>query len=144
MDPSNPIHETYRQKRNVYTELIKKSKKDYWLQWIEEADSTNIWKVHKVVVEPSTDGGRTRVPVLKEEVGGRVHERVSNDDKSRALHKTFFPPPPTQVANYSNETYPEPVCRFVNITDDQIIRAIDKLKPYKGVMTDDIANVVLK
>jgi ribonuclease HI len=144
MDPNDPIHEIYRQTRNQYTELIKKSKQDHWLQWLEEADSTNIWKVHKLVVEPSSDGGRTRIPVLKEEIGGRVHERITNEDKSQALHKTFFPPPPTQEADYGNEIYPDPVCQFRNITDEQIIRAIDKLKPYKGVMTDDIANVVLK
>jgi hypothetical protein len=86
------------------------------------------------VVEPSTDGGRTslRVPVLKEERNGRTYERISNENKSRALHKTFFPPPPAQGADYSDEVYPDPVCQFENIMDEQIMRAIDKLKPYKG------------
>ena len=74
-----------------------------------------------MIVEPSMDGGRMRMPVLKEKVEDREYERATNKDKSQALHKTFFSLLLTQDANYSSVEYPDPVCNFVNITDNQIM-----------------------
>jgi hypothetical protein len=81
---------------------------------------------------------------LKGEREGQPYETASNEEKSAELHKTFFPPPP-QTSNVPEEAeYPPPICSFENITDEQVHRAIAKLKPYKAVQADDIANVVLK
>jgi ribonuclease HI len=96
-----------------------------------------------LVSNPSTDGGNTRIPSFKKPGGVEVTE---NAEKSALLHGTFFPPPPeNQETQYGEHTiYPDPIEPFQTVTDEQIARAIDHLKPYKASMPEDIANVVLK
>jgi hypothetical protein len=144
MMPEHPGHEEYQKARNGYTQMIKDMKEEHWETWLEEMDEENLWKAHKLVVKPSSDGGRARIPVLREEGREGVQEMRNNEEKSQAFHEIFFPPPRRENRSYDDMHYPEPVCAFRNITDKQIARAIDKLWPYKGVMGDDIANVVLK
>jgi ribonuclease HI/endonuclease/exonuclease/phosphatase family metal-dependent hydrolase len=144
MYPDAPVHQDYRRVRNDYTELIASTKEEHWATWLEEATEVSVWDVHRLATGPSSDGGRTRMPALKVERGGRMRELTDNKDKSEALHAMFFPPPAATPVTVPEEDYPDAVCQFTNITNDQVERAIDKLRPYKGVMANDIANVVLK
>lgn len=144
MYPDHPVHETYRKSRNEYSELITSTKEAHWAEWLEETSEESIWDVHRLATGPSSDGGRTQIPGLKVDQGGRIQEITSNEGKSKTLHKLFFPPPPANPEAVEEEGYPDPAHQFQNITEAQIERAIDKLKPYKAVMADDIANVVLK
>jgi hypothetical protein len=143
MEPEHPVHENYRRVRNDYAQKIKDTKQEHWVQWLEDATEQSIWQVHKLISNPSTDGGGTRIPNLKDANGESVS---GNERKSTILHRTFFSPPPAnQDADYGqDERYPDPIEPFQNVTEEQIARAIDHLKPYKATMPSDLANVVLK
>jgi ribonuclease HI len=141
MEPEHPVHEEYRRTRNDYTQKIRDTKKEHWTQWLENATDDNIWQVHRLISNPSTDGGGTRIPSLKSRAGNELHD---NEAKSHALHQSFFPLPPADQQREHDEDFPDPIEPFQDITAEQIERAIDHLKPYKATMSSDIANVVLK
>ncbi|KDR70528.1 hypothetical protein GALMADRAFT_75901, partial [Galerina marginata CBS 339.88] len=94
---------------------------------------------------PPTDGGRTRVPTLEERdpVTKRViRQAVTNEEKSKMFFKAFFPgKPPTQPA-LQDEEYPPPKWTFEPVSDEQIHRAIRKMKPYKATRSGTIPNSV--
>ena len=144
MYPDLPVHELYHRSRNEYSELITNTKEAHWAKWLEETSEDSIWDVHRLATGPSSDRGRTWIPGLKVNQRGQIQEITSNEGKSKTLHKLFFPPPPANPEAMEEEEYPDPVHQFQNITEAQIECAIDKLKPYKVMMADDIANVVLK
>ena len=75
-----------------------------------------------------------------------VEEVQDNEGKSKALHETFFPNPScadeTDITD--NYQYPAEAFPFEEVTDDHIIHALQKLKPYKAPGPNGIPNVVLK
>jgi hypothetical protein len=144
MEPDHPIHAQVNKMRNAYVQLIKDTKQEHWIQWLEDTSEESIWNVHRLVSGPSSDGGRTRIPNIKDTTTTPPKEATTNSEKSEMLHRNFFPPPPDLPTEYDETEYPEPVCAFRNITNDQVARAIDKLKPYKAVMENDLANIALK
>jgi hypothetical protein len=143
--PDDPIHEAYHKGRNAYSELIKKTKDKHWKNWLEDADNTTIWDINKLVNRPSSDGRASRIPDLKKTDRRGTRTLRTSDEKAQAFFESFFPAPaPRALGTNDPAEYPDPVTVFENISDQQISRAIDKLKPYKAVMVDDIANVTLK
>ena len=39
----HPIHEEHRKLRNEYTQMIRDTKQDHWITWLERADDRTIW-----------------------------------------------------------------------------------------------------
>lgn len=103
-----------------------------------------MWKAHKLVTEPSSDRGRTRIPTLVVEWDRVKKDLIANEKKSEALYRTFFPLLCAENIELDQSEYSDPVCPFKNITDEQIIYAINRLQSYKGIMPNDIANIILK
>jgi hypothetical protein len=123
-------------------EVIRKTKEEHWYQWLEKANDQTVWRMHKTVLGPASDGGKPRIPAPKDRNG---QDTSDNAKKSQILHKTFFPPPPEHQPHDDNDhEFPEPIEPFRNITNYQIERAINRMSPHKAVMANDIANVVLK
>jgi hypothetical protein len=87
----HPSHEEFRRARNDYRQLIKSTKKSFWENWLEEVSGEQVWKANKFVTAPNSDGGKARVPALKE-MGDNREERMVKDNasKSAALHRAFF------------------------------------------------------
>lgn len=71
-------------------------------------------------------------------------EAASNEDKSTALAKVFFPPPPQMSLIPTNFIYPNPVAHFTPISEDDITYVIHNTSPYKALGPDGICNVVFK
>ena len=68
----------------------------------------------------------------------------TNEEKSKILYKTFFPHSQNRTQTDASTDYPDPVCAFRPITDDQIHRAISRLAPYKAPGPNGISNIVFK
>ena len=119
-DPSHPSHREYQLHRNTYTNLIRSTKKRHWTDWLEEADDTSIWSNNHLISDPSTDGGRTRIPPLKTTTNiGDTQQVTDNQHKSKLLFATFFP---SQEVHLHQETYerypPSPPPQSSTLTQD--------------------------
>ena len=61
------------------------------------------------------------------------------------LSKVFIPPPPpADLSDIQDASYPEPVSTNLNVTITQVKRAIEKLAPNKAPGPDEIPNHILK
>lgn len=142
--PDHPIHAQWRKARNAYGVNIQKSKQEHWEVFLEDADERSIWTVSRFVRADPTDGGSTRVPPLRRSPDSTSERLQRNEDKSKVLYETFFPPPSGDSEVQEETVYPPPKFRIDTIEDSQIQAAIDKLKPYKVPGPDGIPNVMYK
>jgi hypothetical protein len=71
-------------------------------------------------------------------------EAVTNEDKSKVLADTFFPPPPLLSAIPEDYNYPNPATPFKLFTKEQINRTISNTSSYKAPGPDGICNIVFK
>jgi hypothetical protein len=96
---------------------------------------------------PATDAGKSRIPTLqiKDPITKRVvREAADNNSKGQLFYETFFPlPNPTTMPVPEDYQYPPPQWTFTNVMDEQIHRAIKKMKPYKASRSGTIPNSVL-
>jgi hypothetical protein len=142
--PNHPAHQQLKTANKEYAELIKKSKKEHWENWLTNASERDVWTANKYATDPPTDGGRTRMPTLKfTDPTGEIRHTNSNQEKSTALANSFFPPPPARPI-IPHTIYPRPADIFQYFTPDQIRKAAKKLEAYKAPGPDGIPNVVLK
>lgn len=63
-EPDHPAHEECRRMRQTFSAEIKRAKADKWVEYMEEANSSTMWGIGKMVEAESRDGGRTRIPDL--------------------------------------------------------------------------------
>lgn len=142
--PNHPIHEEHATLRKKYNKTIQYSKQHHWRDWLEKATDPDLWTAHKYISAPAGDGGKTRIPNLTVQDTEGKHTYSSNEDKSGALAKAFFPKKPMQVSNDPEEEETlQPVCKLDPITKEQIGRHIARLRPYKALGPDSIPNIVL-
>jgi hypothetical protein len=139
----SPIIEQHRLERNKYGEEIRKARSDHWEEWVESTEAMRLYVINKFVTATPTDGGSTRVPTLKlKRANGSEVEIADNEGKSKALYDAFFYPPPAEIDIDPNFVYPPPKERFRKITNEQILHAIKKLKPYSAPGPNGISNSV--
>jgi exonuclease III len=147
--PDDPVHAEARRIETQYKDAILKEKKQAWERFIAQARDWNsgVWIANRIISGTSTDGGKTRLPPLKEKRGEETHYARTDEEKAKVLHREFFPPPPAAAAE-DHPPAPEPAGEDVEempeITEEQIRRAIKKLDRWKAVMADDIPNAVLQ
>lgn len=142
--PDHPSHLQHREASKMYAKLIEDTKKEHWETWLINASGRDIWTANKYSTDPPTDGGRTRTPTLNYlDQHGQPKRTTTNDEKSEALAKSFFPSPPLSPA-VPPSCYPRPADIFRYFTREQIKKATNKLSAYKAPGPDGIPNVVLK
>jgi len=142
--PDHDSHNEHREASRDYAKLIETTKKEHWEGWLLNAADRDIWTANKYATDPPSDSGKTRIPTLKyvNEEGDTRHT-TNNAEKSEALAKVFFPPPPiTPIIPLS--CYPQPADIFKYFTRSQIRLATGKLSAHKAPGPDGIPNVVLK
>jgi hypothetical protein len=127
--PDHPIHEERRKANRLFKCTLEHTKRQHWRDWLERALDLDIWTAHKYTSAPASDGGKSRIPVLKLMRDGQDHTATSNEEKARLLARTFFPPRPPDESPLPSD-YPKPVCKFDHINRDQIMWQLAKLKPY--------------
>jgi ribonuclease HI len=127
-----------------YNKTIQFSKQHHWRDWLEKASDPDLWMVHKYISVPAGDGGKTRIPNLTVQSPEGEHTHSTNQDKGRALAKTFFPKKPQpENTTQAYEEIPNPVCKADPISKEQIRKHITQLKPFKAPGPDGILNIVL-
>jgi ribonuclease HI/exonuclease III len=142
---NDPIHEEFRQARNIYSKAIRDAKSEHWLGWLETLDEEGVWAANRMATGPAADGGRGRIPTLqvKDPITKRVtQEARTNEEKGRLLYQTFFPRRTAPPAPVPEEPYPQAKWEYVPTTDEQIHRAIKRMKPWKATRTETVPNAV--
>jgi hypothetical protein len=99
--------------------------------------------MHKYTSAPATDGAKAHISVLKHKNGEVEVTASTNDEKSKALAKSFFPTRPEDHGVIPDYIYPPPCCAPDKITREQILLQIQRLKPYKALGPNSIPNIVL-
>ncbi len=64
MFSDHPIHEEKRQIRKAYVEAMDATKTRCWMEWLENAGGSSIWEICSFISQPTSDGGRSRIPDL--------------------------------------------------------------------------------
>jgi hypothetical protein len=140
---AHPIHAEHLNAKRTYDNTLERTKNQHWRDWLERAVDPDIWTVHRYTSAPATDGAKARIPALKHKIGETEVIARTNDEKSKALAKSFFPAKPEDTGVEPNHNYPLQCCKPDNITREQITAQALKLKPYKAPGPDGIPNIVL-
>jgi hypothetical protein len=98
----------------------------------------DLWTASKLIAAPATDGGKSRIPILKIKAGDREEAASTNGEKSTTLAKCFFPPKPREDSIPQGFKYPQQCQGKTKITTEQISSQTRKLKPYKAPGPDGI------
>ena len=77
----DPIHKAFQQARNNYSEVIRTTKAEHWVEWLESLDGEEVWSVNQLVTGPASDGGE--VPSANA-TGERPNHKGSH---TRGLHQ---------------------------------------------------------
>ncbi len=141
----HPVHEAYRVTRGHYGDKIKYTKKEHWRTFLEGIKGKELWAAHRYMASPVGDGGKARIPTLKV-VGsdGATEDVATNEGKSAALCRIFFPEKPAVSLVPSEPDYPDRVDYTFRLSMAQLRRCIARLRPHKAPGEDGIPNAVLK
>ena len=142
-EPEHTIHAEHKEASREYDKTLQYNKKQHWRDWLERAEEPDLWTMHRITSALATDGGKARIPTLKHIVEGQETFARTNDDKSTALAKGFFPPKPEEDHTLTGYEYPRQCEPAGKITAEQIQNQIRKLKPFKAPGPDGIPNIVL-
>lgn len=143
--PSHDIHTNLREKENLFSKEIQKTKETHWKDWLNGMAGTDIWIAHKYLSNPGGDGGKTRIPTLcKTGPDGQVIQATTNKEKSKILTQALFPPPPVISTVPTDHLYPEPAEKWTDITQEQLTQTINNLSPYKAPGPNGVANIVFQ
>ena len=143
--PDHPSYSKLRKQSNTtYSKAILHMKRQYWVSYLEDMTTSDIWTANKYLKEPAGNGGNPRIPTLwAKDKRGREVEVNDSHDKARLFANTFFPPPPLNLSVQTNFDYPEPIPDPPQITKAQIEAQIRCLSLFKASSPDGIPNVVL-
>ena len=72
--PAHAIHTEYKEAHRKYDKAIKYNKQHHWRDWLEKATDPDLWTANKYISTPAGDGGKTRIPVLKQQVDGQERD----------------------------------------------------------------------
>ena len=142
---NDPVHEEFRQARNGYSKAIQDTKAEHWMEWLETLDEEGVWAANRLVSGSASDGGRCRIPTLQvrnpvsKEV---VREARTNEEKGKLLYEVFFPKRTAPQVPEPRELYPQEKWEYEATTDEQIHRAIRRMKPWKATRPGTVPNSV--
>jgi len=142
-NPAHPVHKEHTDAEKLYDRTLERTKRQHWRDWLERAEDPDIWTVHKYTSQPSTDGAKARIPALKYKQDNIEVTAATNTEKAQALAKSFFPVKPADPVDETLNAYPPACCNPDQLTKEQILLHIRKLKPYKAPGPDGIPNIVL-
>ncbi|PPQ87142.1 hypothetical protein CVT25_000282, partial [Psilocybe cyanescens] len=131
--PDHPSHAEHEAKAKAYGKEMDRAKLQHWRDFLEDATTKDIWTANKYISTPTTDGGKTRIPALKQKtVAGQNAKLTTNEEKAEALATSFFPQKPAESTVPADYGYPEPLPPPAKITEERIREHITKLSPYKA------------
>ena len=141
--PDHKVHAEHKVATKRYEKTLQYTKKQHWRDWLEKAEDPDIWTANKLISAPATDGGKARIPTLKHNAGGQESSARTNEEKSIALAKCFFPARPDKDNSQPVHRYPRQCTKNTKISAEQVRDRIKRLKPYKAPGPDSILNIIL-
>jgi len=106
--PEHKVHAEFREVHKKYDKAIKYNKHHHWRDWLEKALELDLWTASKYISAPASDGGKTRIPNLKQTENGQVKVAGTNSDKADMLTKVFFPSKLVGNMHDQHNDYPPP------------------------------------
>ena len=89
--------------------------------------------------------GKARIPTLKTvDSAGQARDLTTNEEKSAAFSKIFFPKQPNGDLVPADPVYPCHVNYSFRPSMVQLCRCVTRLSPYKAPGEDGIPKVVIK
>ncbi|KAJ7769947.1 hypothetical protein B0H16DRAFT_1307091, partial [Mycena metata] len=117
-----------------------------WAETLESAEGEDLWMLGRMVSGEASDGGCTRVPVLRRKgADGREEVAATNEEKSKWMVREFYPGRSAVAKDPPADTvYPEPMWKYQPITEAQLQQVVDKMKPWKATRSGTFPNCVYK
>ncbi|KAJ3758521.1 hypothetical protein EV360DRAFT_43697, partial [Lentinula raphanica] len=145
LQPGHPIHEEYRRIRCTFAEEVRKAKTTKWVEYLEQATTSSVWDIGKMVEAAPTDGGTTRIPNLVVELPNhQQREARTNRNKEEVFRQTFFPQPPGEPVVPNRPMYPPPAWNFQPPSNRAILQAIQRMKNGKATKPGTLSNDFFK
>jgi len=142
---NHPSHQDLCQVQQKYAADIAKAKIEHWSNFLENANTTDIWSVNKYLMNPPGNGGQTRIPMLKVKGNNGIPREVNtNKGKANILSEAFFPLKLAASTVPQAHKYPDLLPPPAPVTQEQIHVHITKLSPYRVPGPDSIPNIVLQ
>ena len=141
--PFHYTHVAYEDADKLYHRTLNSTKLNHWRDWLEKAEDPDIWTVQKVLAAPASDGGSSKIPVLRRKTNDTEQIARTNTEKGQMLADSFFPPKPATEPRTEQARYPKQCEKAGRITKESVARQLRKLKPYKAPGPDGIPNIVL-
>ncbi|KIN98819.1 hypothetical protein M404DRAFT_30970 [Pisolithus tinctorius Marx 270] len=130
----HPSHSHCRTKAREYNKAIQSAKKNHWKDWLEEANSNDLWIANRYLSNPYGDSSKACVSTLKKlDNNGVVSMLNTNKDKSQAFSSVP-----------QDYRYPMPEAQWSTITKDQLTCMIKNLSPYKAPGPDGVPNIIFQ
>jgi ribonuclease HI len=143
--PEHQCHDELKVLKKRYANEITETKKQHWIEWLEDLEGNDIWTANRYVSSSPNDGGQTRIPtLLKTQQDGSIIEATTNSEKSRLIAESFFPLPPLADLVPEDTIYPDPIAPHTPITKTHLLKAVSNLSGYKAPGPDGICNIVFK
>jgi hypothetical protein len=140
--PEHKVHCEHKEAKGKYQRTLKNTKQQHWRDWLEKAKDPDTWTAHKVISAPPTDGGKAKIPKLKHRIGEEDVTASTNEEKSAALARNFFPVKP-QDESQADDRPMKTSKGAGKITREQIRAHLKTIKLYKAPGPDSIPNIVL-
>ena len=119
---THPIHAQLKEAHNHLTTNIQLTE-EHWIEYLENVEATtygmytSIWSTNPQTLSFRTSQTYELTPITPS-------SDQTNQEKSELLYKAFFKPTSNQPFETPTDGYPDPVCTFTNITDEQVERSI--------------------
>ena len=88
---AHPIHKEYRIKCNQYTNTIRSTKKQHWMDWLENISGNDLWVANKYIYTLAGANANTRILSLKHlSIDPSAPEATMNEEKVTYWLKLSF------------------------------------------------------
>ena len=135
-------HSLHSKIRNDYGLAIKRVKDQHWKTFLEELSGRDLWMAQWYMTSPVGDGGKACIPTLKMvDSAGHARDLATNEEKSVAFSKIFFPKRPDSDLIPADPEYPCQVNYSFRPSMAQLCRCVTRLSPYKAPREDGIPNI---
>jgi endonuclease/exonuclease/phosphatase family metal-dependent hydrolase len=145
--PEHPVHDMAKAAEKTYAKAIETEKARHWWEWLANLGQSNLWSAHKFINAQPSDGGTARIPTLEKR---HPHSKQiiatadTNEDKANWLKAEFFPPPMEESLVPEGHQYPPPAWEWKPVTDEVMMAAVERMKPYKATYPGSEPNCVLR
>ncbi|KAG2345691.1 hypothetical protein BDR05DRAFT_879888 [Suillus weaverae] len=133
----------YKTLKNCYADEIATTKKQHWIDWLDDIEGNDLWTVNHYISSKPTNGGKSFILSLTiKKPDGYVIKATTNTKKSILIAEAFFPPPPIIDSVPADFIYLDLMASHTPITTDQIACTISKLSSFKALGPDSICNII--